>query len=272
MRRLSIKMYMSMYLAALLAVGAIVQRQPMRMVMGILIVALYVAGDCLWTYAKKKIWYVPTSSVISALIIALVFDTIGHSHIALLVPLIAVATKHLLHFGRIRHLINPAAGALVVISFFVPVVSWWGVAWGAPAQILIALSGLYILYRLRRFHVVGAFLLTYLVLLVLVSFARGIDARMLPALIFGTVRDGTLLFFMTVMLIEPVTTAYPRPRDRIMYGGLVGLLVIGISLVGQYPPLGAMDPLLLALVVGTMVMGLRVVPKKVALARRERAI
>lgn len=261
MLRLPIKTYMVIYLAVVLVLSAVLLGQPLRILLGLEIVALYVALDLFWTYFKRKIWYVPTSSVISALIIALIFDTQNHAWFALLAALLAVGSKHLLHFRRIRHLMNPAAFALVVISLFAPVVSWWGATWGTLPLAIIVGSGAYILGRLRRFDMAGAFLLVYAVLFLVAFFVQGGSAPPLLFL-FASIVDGTLLFFTTIMLIEPVTSSFPKRRDRLWFGALVGALAVLASLLGHLPLLGAMDPLLLALVVGTMVMGLRTLPKK----------
>lgn len=265
-----IKTYMIGYLAVLLALSALMVGQLMRIAMGAVIIIIYIAADLLVTYIKKSIrqdsgkfghsvvwWYVPSSSVISALILSLVFDTARHPWLALIAPVIAVATKQFLHFGRPRHLANPAAFSMVVISLFAPVVAWWGPSSGTVPLVAVALSGLYILYRIKRYPTAIVFLVTYLVLLVVVSLIRGVEFRSIPTLLAATFFDGTLLFFTTVMLIEPVTTSYPKPRERTLFGALVGVLALVISLIPRIPPLGAMDPLLLALVVGNIVVGLR---------------
>lgn len=273
--KLSIKTYMVLYLAVLLVLSAVMLNQLMRIFVGVAIVALYAAADLLWTYFKSRAtptlspstgggekegvdWqYIPSSSIISALIIALVFDTLNHAWLALLAVVLAVVNKHLLHFGRIRHLMNPAAVSLVVISFFVPVVSWWGAAWGTLPLVIIIGSGVYIVSRLRRFAMAGTFLFVYAILLLIVFLFRGGSPPPPFLLLFASVVDGTLLFFTTVMLIEPITTSYPRSHDRVWFGALVGALAV----VFMFVPFRAMDPLLLALVVGTMVVGMRTVPR-----------
>lgn len=259
MNKLPIKTFMIIYLSALLVLSGLWLGQIERIWLGILVVAIACAFDLLWTYHQKKKWFVPSSAIISGLIIALVFDTALHPILALCAGLLAAMSKHFLRFGRRRHLINPAACAMVILSLFAPVAAWWGVGWGTAPLTAVIAAGAYILYRLRSFSMVVAFLVSYLVILLAATGAQS-GFGTIPSLASALILDGTLLFFASVMLIEPITASFPLPKQRIFFGVFVGALAALISLMPRFWPLRTMDPLLLALVVGNIVMGLRTLP------------
>ncbi|GEM_PF-1170815 len=260
MTQIPIKTFMTIYLSALLVLSGFWLGQPARIFWGACVVVVFCVTDLAWTYINRKVWYVPSSSIISALIIALVFDTISHPILALLAAVIAVASKHTLRFGRRRHLMNPAAFAMVVMSLFAPVVAWWGSGWGTLPLGATFLVGCYLLYRLRRFDMAIAFVASYLAALLLQSGFK-IGWNVVPSLAMALLFDGTLIFFATVMLIEPVTASYATKKQRITFGVVVGILAAVISLIPRFWPLRTMDPLLLALVIGNMVMGLKIISR-----------
>ena len=219
---------MVLYLAALLAWGSFYFDRPDYLWKGILIAALYAAFDVLWTYLRDRVWYFPESSLISGLILALVGAPAPDFLLLILMPLLAVISKQLLRFGTGRHIFNPAAFSLAILGQ-----TWWGVSWGNPVLIAVGLAGLFILWRQRRWETALPFLAAY-------------------ALLFNfQVFNGTVIFFASVMLIEPITSSFLGVRQRMAYGALVFLLTFLVGRSGLNS-----DPLLLGLLGGNIIFNL----------------
>ncbi|MBI4127678.1 MAG: hypothetical protein HY459_01265 [Parcubacteria group bacterium] len=240
---------MALYLAALLAFSSFWLGEPIRLLKGLLMVSLYAFFDLLWTYLRNRKWYLPLSSVISGLILALIAVPNPNFVLIVYLPLIAVISKQLFHFGWARHIFNPAAFALVFVSFFTPTISWWGVSWGIIPFWIVLISGLVILWRQKRFHVAIPFAITYFALLALLLLIS--HAPLTPLL--GSFREGTTLFFITVMLIEPVTSTFPTRRARIIYGVLTGIFAFLFSYGARF--FLVTDPFLYGLLAGNIVSG-----------------
>jgi len=51
-----------------------------------------------------------------------------------------------------RHVFNPAAFAMAVISFFIPVVSWWATGWDSLQIIPVLIISIFVLWRQKRWH------------------------------------------------------------------------------------------------------------------------
>ena len=225
---------MVLYLGALLAWGSFYFARPDYFWKGILIAAFYAAFDVLWTYFRDKNWYFPESSLISGFILALVGAPAPSLSLLILMPLLAVISKQLLRFGTGRHIFNSAAFSLVALSLAgYPAVSWWGVSWGAPVMYAVLAAGIFILWRQRRWETALPFLAAY-------------------ALLFNfQVFNGTVIFFASVMLIEPITSSFPGVRRRMAYGALVFLFVFLVGRSGLNS-----DPLLLGLLGGNIIFNL----------------
>ena len=232
--RISIYYFMFVYLGALLAWGAFEAGEWTYLLNGILLASLYALFDVLWTYFRDGAWYFPLASVISGFIVALVGPPNPSWKLIILLPLIAVALKQLVRIGPRRHIFNPAASALAVASLGgFSAVSWWAPSLasdGAGLFVLLAL-GLYIVWYLRRWETALSFLIPY-------------------GLFFGIskILDGTLLFFTSVMLIEHVSSNFSGRRNKIIYGIVVALATILISVFFEQ------DPLILGLLAGNFIM------------------
>ena len=190
--------------------------------------------DFFWTYSRDRVWYLPESSIISGLILALVGAPSPDFALLVLMPAVAVFSKQLLWFGLGKHIFNPAAFSLVALSLAgYPAVSWWGVSWGAPATYAVLAAGLLILWRQRRWETALPFLFIY-------------------ALLFGVrLLDGTTLFFATVMLIEPLTSNFKGIQNQLFYAGIA---VLGTFFLGKTG--WAIDPLLGGLLIANIVTSL----------------
>lgn len=66
--------------------------------------------------------------------------------------------------------------------------------------------------------------------------------------------DGTVMFFSTVMLIEPVTSSFSTQNQRIIYGVLVGFFAVLATYLGGIIQLD--DPLIYGLLAGNLLASL----------------
>jgi len=227
------------YLGVLLLVAAIRSGATERFLFGLIIVALYALFDLIWTRLRDRVWYVPISSLISGLVLANVGPPVPAWPLLILLPFLAVAGKQLLHLGKARHVLNPAGLSLLLISFFAPVVTWWTAAADVWTLLAVSAVGLFILWRQQRFHVAVTFLFVYALCLSGFALTRGAAIQTLPFILRSALLNGPLIFFATVMLIEPITSSFPTRNTRLAYGALVGIFSVGsLWLASSLPMLG----------------------------------
>lgn len=260
-QKLQIKHFMVLYLGFLLVFSSFMLKDPTRLLKGLLVVALYVGFDLIWTRVRDKIFYLPVSSFISGFILALVALPNPPIFLLILLPLLAVVSKQFIHLKKARHIFNPAAFAMGVMAFFQccnTVVSWWGVAWGKVPFWIVLMVGLFILWKQSRFHVAIPFAVSYLFFLALLLLFNNIEASKLLAFLKPQILDPTIIFFATVMLVEPLTSTFPTKNQRILYGALVGFCAVLVSFLASFLPLG--DPLIYGLLLGNLVASLFFLP------------
>lgn len=271
-QRLNVKYFMVGYLGLLLLFSALYFNSLKIFGGGVLMVLLYSAYDLLWTFARDKVWYLPVSSWISGLVLAIVALPKPPLIILVILPLLAVSAKQLLRFGKNRHVFNPAAGALAVASLFVPVVSWWGAAAGSYMVSSVTFSSLLlffiigaaliILWRQNRWHITAPFFITYLFGLGIYYLNVGVDASQLLPVIYLEIFNGTIIFFATVMLIEPLTSTFLNIRQEIFYGALVGGVAVVFTYLAKTFNLVSLDPLIWSLLAGNLIASLWFLPGK----------
>lgn len=260
--KINIKYFMALYLSILLVYSSVALQKPERIWKGLLIVLLYAVFDLTWTYLRDKNWYLPISSLISAFILALVALPDPPLALAFFLPLLAVASKQILSFGKNRHIFNPAAFSLAAVSLVTPAVSWWGVAWGTPPLAITLLVGIAILWRQNRWHVAIPFLVSYTLLLITLFIWNKIPIAQVINFLEPQIVDGTILFFATVMLIEPLTSNFPTTSNRIVYGTLVGFAAVFTTFIASRWNLENQDPLIYGLIAGNLVASLVFLPSK----------
>lgn len=185
---------------------------------------LAIAADLILLKLRKIEFFLPSASIVSALIISLLAaPNLSLIELALTV-LIAVISKHFLSFNK-RHIFNPAAFGLLCASLlFGHIVSWWGVSWqqfkvssleSIVFFLILLVPGYVSAIKMRRLKIIAAFLLVYN--LFNYFFYKSV-----------TVLDPTVLFFSLVMLPEPITT--PNKKNlQIYFGIFVGLVSITLS-------------------------------------------
>lgn len=165
------------------------------------------------------------SPIITALILTLILGPVHLWSGLSLLTLSAIASmvsKYLLVRQK-RHIVNPAAfGALITALVMGQAASWWVGSFALLPFVL--LGGLAVLRKIGRFHLVISFLLTYFALL----FAGVIFPWPGPAVIMTVFKNvlffSPLLFFVLVMLVEPLTAPADR-TSRIYYGITVGIFL-----------------------------------------------
>lgn len=261
---------MVLYLGLLLLFSSLYFKDLKMFGNGLLIVVFYSAYDLFWTYLRDGVWYLPVSSWISALVLAIVALPKPSLIFIILLPFLAVAVKQLFHFGKNRHVFNPAAGALALAAIFTPMVSWWGVAAAnfdsAPLFIFIIGAAIIILWRQNRWHVTLPFFITYLFFLGVLSLSTGVAISQLPSILFSALLNGVLIFFATVMLIEPVTSTFTTRRQEIFYGALVGGAAVAATYLASKFNLFSLDPLIYGLLAGNLIASLWFLPARNALS------
>lgn len=205
-------------------------------------VATAVAGACL---VELLVWKVdggarrvPTSALLSGLIVAFVLGLETPWPVTLAVGSLATASKYLLRTRR-GHVFNPAALALLAaIPLFGTGQSWWGalpdLPW--PWLLLLLVGGAWVVDRIDKFPLVLSFGAAYFGLLTAVALAN--PARV--AEVFRTPFVQAALFFAFFMLTDP-PTAPGRSAEQVRIGVLVAAVACLALLLGAgeaYLPVG----------------------------------
>ncbi|MFQ5621042.1 MAG: RnfABCDGE type electron transport complex subunit D [Candidatus Nanoarchaeia archaeon] len=178
---------------------------------GIAVVVAAIA-DGIVIKLRSKRWYAPNGAMISAMIIALLINP-GDIQTTAYVVLIMVALKHIVNIKH-RNIFNPAAFAVVMSSFFLPVYSSW---WGATGMATFII-GLLLVLAIKRWIIALSYYVPYLVLMALKQ-----GAAFTPGFL-----SGPPAFFAFFMVIEPVTTAKTQ-RGQLWFGLGVALLAFLFS-------------------------------------------
>ncbi len=215
------------YLIALLAVGAALAFLGiLPFTVQALAVSTIIILTASWITNKifSKVFEAPTnveSFYITAFILILVITpTLTFQNMAYFfwVAVLAMASKYIVARNK-RHLFNPTAFSLVIVSIGITHSPTW---WVGSASMLafVIIGGLLVVRKIRRFTMVLTFLAVALAVMITASTLRGTD------LITGfqkAIADSPLLFFAFIMLTEPFTTP-PRQILRIIYASIVALL------------------------------------------------
>ena len=191
----------------------------------LLSLAATIGSDFLFARLRGKPFFFPSAAMVSGIIIALL---VSPWYQIFLTGLLAMLAKNFLRVGD-RHIFNPAAFGLLAGGIILGQnISWWGVSWQQLTNYPLALFILLIPFlisalRMRRYFIQLAFL-------------------SLIILFGASLLDPTLLFFVAVLLPEPMTTP-AKPIVQLAFGVIVALL----SLIPYFP-----DPLLFALLASNM--------------------
>lgn len=170
--------------------------------------------------AMAKLFKIPPnhdSDIITALILSLILAPAqdGRGYLILAVAgVVAVASKFVLTYHG-RHVFNPAALGAVIVGFvFNNYADWWI---GNSTTALILLGGGFLIVRkMRRFQMTLLFGLLYVAYLIVLQ--PVIYGGSTPSFheIYIAIVSSPLLFFVPVMLTEPITSP-TRRRNIIVY-------------------------------------------------------
>ena len=172
---------------------------------------------------KGPTYFFPTSGIISGLIISTILVPGSVWYVPVVGAAIAILSKHVLRmkFNNFwNHVFNPANFALFVLILIGLAKDSW---WIGTNPLLVAILGLFVLWRLKKISIVVPFLLFFILSTSVTSmFVSGQTPNLQN--LFKEVAGGSLLFFMFIMVQEPITA--PRKRNsRIIFGSVVGVLV-----------------------------------------------
>ncbi len=165
----------------------------------------------------------PESSIITALILSLIagpFPLQEGWGILAAIAVAAIASKYVLVFHRAQ-VFNPAAfGTAVGALVFGQSATWW--VGDTSLLPLIFLGGLWVVFKIRRIHLVLSFFAAYLGLFAFQAlFLQGREIGEVAVSLWRLLSFSPLFFFAFVMLVEPLTS--PQMRfGRILFGALVG--------------------------------------------------
>lgn len=213
-----------------------------------------IGSDLLFMYLRKRTIVAPYAAMVTGLILSMTVNPLLPWYGIVLISVMASASKYIVQSAH-RHVFNPAAAGLVAGAILFPdAVSWWGVSFQDlqlpllnSAAYLTLLAPCYISgIRLRRFGIIGAFLLVYAALMF-------VQHQAPP---FTTLADPTILFFAMVMVPEPMTSPSALQR-QLLYGAFVAAAaVVYFSLPFSRGPLAMRfvpDGLLPFLLLGNLV-------------------
>lgn len=158
---------------------------------------------------------------ISALILGLIITPPKNLHQVIFVGFaatLAMASKYILAIKR-KLIFNPVAIAVFLTAIFINgTASWW--IGTSPILPFVAIGGFLVLRKLQRWDLALSFLIITTATTFFAGWVRGVDP---VVLVFRDFTDTAMLFFVSIMLTEPLTTP-PTRGLRIFYGALVGFL------------------------------------------------
>lgn len=136
------------------------------------------------------------------------------------VAVLAMASKYIIAIHK-KHIFNPAAFAVALTAIALnQSANWWvGNLYMAP---FVLIGGLLMVRKIRRLDLVLSFFVVAVGTILAFNFLRGGNPlSVLRQALFAS----PILFFACVMLTEPMTTP-PTKNLRLLYGALVGFLVV----------------------------------------------
>lgn len=170
---------------------------------------------------RLRQWRVPSSAMLTGLIVGLVLSPDVAWPVSLATGAIATASKQSLRAGR-SHIVNPAAlGLLVAYKLFATGQSWWG-AWAGlpePFVILVVAAGFVVADRANKLPAALSFAGVYAALFAAASFVGTPGA---VQEIFRPPFLNVAVFFAFFMVTDPPTSPVVFP-DQIWFGALVAV-------------------------------------------------
>lgn len=161
------------------------------------------------------------SSIITAFILFFLFSppaSLFEVGVCFLSGILAMASKYVLAIDK-KHIFNPAAAAAFIVGLF----GYYGVVWWASNSsftIFTCIIGFLIVRKIKRFSMVFTF---FVVSFISIAFFNFTVAQKLGELLWEVILYWPVIFFATVMLVEPQTAPLTR-KMQIIYAGIVGIL------------------------------------------------
>jgi ferredoxin-NADP reductase/Na+-translocating ferredoxin:NAD+ oxidoreductase RnfD subunit len=208
--------------AVVLGFGNVIDLSPESMIISLatLIITSYASSRLLaWTFSTR---HNRESWLISALILFFILmppKNVKDIIVLALVAFIMSASKYILVIAG-RHIFNPAAIAVVIAGLlgFTHGAWWVGTPYLLPA---VFIAGLLVVWKVRRFAMVGLFLLVATLTALSVGVLRGYDLSEVVSVYF---LSGPLFFAAAIMLTEPLTAPTTR-KWQLVYAALIGLFM-----------------------------------------------
>lgn len=207
---------------------------PQSLYLLLVSVGFVVFFDVLFTFYRKRRFFVPYSAVITGLIITLTINPDARRYEIAVATAVAMAAKNFIRFSG-RHVFNPAAiGLFIVGILFNQYVTWWGVSFQNPrslsfyhlvAFLILVSPAVVSVYRMRRVYSIFSFLISYTLFSHIFTFTLSLSS------FISRMFDPGIVFFSIVMLPEPMTSPV-RPKRQVVYG----LLVAAAAQLIAYPP------------------------------------
>ncbi|MBI3366311.1 RnfABCDGE type electron transport complex subunit D [Candidatus Roizmanbacteria bacterium] len=205
--------------------------------------------DLIFLKIKRLNLFFPSAAIVTGLIVGLITPISLPWNEIIIVCFLASLSKQLLRYNQ-HHIFNPAGlGVFFGSLIFRHEVSWQAVSFQRPvfdnvflfiSFILLFFTGYVSQLKMRRFYNALAFLLVYVLL-----------SRNLLNLL-----DPTILFFVFVMLPEPMTTPVKK-LPQILFGAIVAVFSFFTAhpLIVQTVPIFSLVPdgLIFALLIGNLV-------------------
>ena len=187
------------------------------------------AVDVAYTFWETRRWIVPTSALLSGLIVAFIVGPQEPWLVLAWIAGFASVTKHVFANDR-EHLFNPAALALLASGIlFGTGQSWWGALGDLPevSSIVLVAVGAFLADRLNKFPLVLTFLGTYFVAFTGVALVSSATV----AEMFRAPFVQSVLFLAFFMLTDPPTSPN-RIGDQIWYGAIAAVVAVMAQMLG----------------------------------------
>lgn len=177
------------------------------------------------------------STIITALILYFIFTPaveLAEYLLLALVAMTAILSKYVFVWRHL-HIFNPVAIAAFIVGLInLTYASWW-VATPAMFPVILVL-GLLIVIKIKRVALVITFLIAALATFVLTNLMKGSYG---PEALQFFFLSTPIIFFATVMLVEPLSTPGTK-KLQLAYGAMAGILVstpFVIGFIGNTPEL-----------------------------------
>jgi len=210
-----------------LSLVKLVSFAPLDILLG---TALIVVTSLIANTVFAKLFHAVTnieSVFITALILVLIVPlTLSQNAIFLVaVSILAMASKYLFTIEK-RHILNPAAAAVVVTALLTNFsASWWvGTKFLLP---FVILGGILLVRKIQRFKMLLIFFVVYFLIISVDAFMRFNSLEAIGSVWKATIFDSAVFFFAFVMLTEPLTS----PTTKELRGYYAVLTAVFYSMV-----------------------------------------